>query len=195
VSPLDWTRTQTFGDSVLLELVSPSPKLAGNWLIGLGPTFIFPTANSKWTGQGKYQAGPAGLIGYLDQHYIVGLFPQQWYSFSGAGGSRASTSQMNLQPFLTFFLAGGWSVGYSGNILANWKADAGDVWTVPLGIAVGKVHRFGKLPIRIQLATQYMVASPDTFGQRWNFQLTISPVLPKLVQGNLSDPSSLHFGL
>ena len=91
-SPIEWTRSSTFGDTILLELFSPSPKLAGQWLLGLGPTFIFPTANSEWTGQGKYQAGPAGLFGYLDEHWILGVFPQQWYSFSGAGGSRDSTS-------------------------------------------------------------------------------------------------------
>lgn len=195
VTPLDWTRSQTFGDSVLMELVSPSPKQAGQWLLGAGPTFIFPTANSKWTGQGKYQAGPAGLVGYLAEKWILGSLVQQWYSFSGAGGSRASTSQMNLQPFASLFLEDGWSVGYSGNILANWKADGGNVWTVPLGIGVGKVQKFGKLPIRIQLAIQYLVVRPDEFGQKWNFQLSFVPVLPKLIKGNLADPSSLHFGM
>ncbi len=193
--PIEWTRSETFGDTVLLELISPSPKLAGSWLFGLGPTFIFPTANSEYTGQGKYQAGPAGLFGYLDEHWILALFPQQWYSFSGAGSSRESTSQLNLQPVAAIFLKDGWSVGYSGNILANWKADAGDVWTVPIGVSVGKVQKFGKLPIKIQLAAQYMVARPDQFGQKWNFQLSIVPVLPKLIKGNLADPSTLTFGL
>jgi hypothetical protein len=28
---------------------------------------------------------------------------------------------MNLQPFAALFFEEGWSVGYSGNILANWK--------------------------------------------------------------------------
>jgi len=197
VSPLDWTRSSTFGDSVLLELISPSPKIAGNWLIGLGPTFIFPTANSEWTGQGKYQAGPSGLLGYLDKKWILAGFVQQWYSFSGAGGSRDSTSQMNFQPVAAYFLEDGWSVGYSGNILANWEAGrtGGNVWTVPLGVAVGKVQKFGKLPIKIQLAVQYMVVRPDEFGQKWNFQLSFVPVLPKLIKGNLADPSSLGFGL
>jgi hypothetical protein len=43
-NPGDIDRTSTIGDTVLMELLSPSPKLAGNWLLGLGPTFIFPTA-------------------------------------------------------------------------------------------------------------------------------------------------------
>jgi len=60
---------------------------------------------------------------------------------------------------------------------------------------VGRVERIGKLPIKWQLAAQYMVVRPDEFGQKWNFQLTLTPVLPKLVRGNLADPSSLSFGM
>jgi hypothetical protein len=52
-NPADIERTTGFGDTVLMELVSASPKLVGNWLLGLGPTFIFPTASSDYTGQGK----------------------------------------------------------------------------------------------------------------------------------------------
>ena len=122
-------------------------------------------------------------------------FVQQWYSFSGAGGSRDEHESDEPAADRRVFLEDGWSVGYSGNILANWKADAGDVWTVPLGVAVGKVQKFGKLPIKIQLAVQYMVVRPDEFGQKWNFQLRFVPVLPKLIKGNLADPSSLHFGM
>ena len=93
---------------------------------------------------------------------------------------------MNLQPIAAYFLPGGWSIGYSGNILANWKAaSAGDTWTVPLGLALSKVVKFGKLPVKLGLAAQYMVHHPDNFGQQWNIQLTVAPVLPKLIKGTL----------
>jgi len=192
--PLDIDRTTSFGDSVLLELLSPSPKLAGNWLLGLGPTFIFPTAGSDWTGQGKWQIGPAALAGYLADKWIVGALAQQWMSVGGSK-SRATVSQMNLQPFASYFLPDGWSIGYSGNILANWEEDGDDVWTVPIGVAIAKVIKLGKLPMRIALAGQYMPVHPDVFGQRWNVQVILAPVLPKLVRGNLTDPSQLRFGI
>jgi hypothetical protein len=192
--PLDMDRTTGFGDTVLLELFSPSSKLAGNWLLGAGPTFIFPSASTQWTGQGKWQAGPSVVVGYLSEKWIAGAFLQQWMSFSGSN-SRASVSQMNLQPFFSWFLRDGWSVGYSGNVLANWEASGGDVWTVPIGASVAKVLKLGKLPVRIALAGQYMPVRPDVFGQKWNLQVVVAPVLPKLVRGNLSDPSSLRFGL
>lgn len=188
-------RSTAFGDITLLNLVSPSPKLVGNWLLGVGPTWIFPTAPSDFTGQGKYQVGPAALAGYLSEKWIVGALVQNWWSFGGEG-HRPDTNGMNLQPIAAYFLPGGWSVGYSGNILANWDADRGrDVWTIPVGAAVSKVHKFGKLPIKFSLGLQWFPIQPEEYGQDWNVQIQITPVIPKLVQGQLADPSSVHFGM
>jgi hypothetical protein len=192
--PTNVDRSTAFGDVTLLQLVSPSPQLVGNWLLGFGPTWIFPTANSDFTGQDKYQVGPAGLVGYLADKWIVGGLYQSWWSFSGSD-LRDDTASMNFQPFASYFLQDGWSVGYSGNILANWKNSAGSDYTVPIGLAVSKVTKLGKLPVRFALAVQWMAVQPDLYGQKWNFQLVISPVLPKLVRGNLVDPSQLEFGL
>ena len=175
----DYERTTGFGDMILLELFSPADS--GKWILGAGPTFIFPTATSTFTGQGKWQAGPALVVGYLTDKFIVGAFPQQWWSFAG-DSSRPDTSQMNLQPIAAWFFGEGWSVGYSGNILANWKASSGNVWTVPVGVAVGKVLKLGRLPVKVQLAGQYMPIRPDNVGQEWNIQLQLTPVIPKLIK-------------
>ena len=175
-------RTTNFGDWTQLELLSPAES--GNWLLGGGPTFIFPTAGSIYTGQGKWQVGPAAVVAYMTKKFILGVFPQQWWSYAG-DPSRADTSQMNIQPIANLFFDGGWNVGYSGNILANWEASGSDRWTVPIGVGVGKVVKFGRLPVKISLAGQYMVTQPDPVGQRWNIQLSLTPVLPKLIKGVL----------
>jgi hypothetical protein len=180
-------RTTGFGDTVFMEMLAATPRLVGNWLLGVGPTFIFPTASSNFTGQGKWQVGPAVVVGYLSKKWILGAFVQNWTSFGGSG-NRPDTNQMNLQPFAAYFLPGGWSIGYSGNILANWKADsAGDVWTVPIGIGIGKVVKLGPLPVKIGLSVQYMLHHPDNFGQKWNIQLGVTPVIPNLIKGTLFD--------
>src|SRR5690348_18168485 len=44
-------RVTGFGDTILATLVSTSPRLAGPWLLGLGPSFIFPTASNSRLGQ------------------------------------------------------------------------------------------------------------------------------------------------
>jgi len=175
-------RTTTFGDWTQLELFSPANS--GNWLLGAGPTFIFPTAGSVYTGQGKFQVGPALVLAYMTKKYIVGVFPQQWWSYAG-DASRPNTSQINIQPIASLFFDGGWNVGYSGNITASWKEPGDNRWTVPIGINVGKVLKLGRLPVKVGLSAQYMVMQPDPVGQRWNVQLLLTPVLPKLIQGTL----------
>jgi hypothetical protein len=177
--PGEFERTTGFGDIILLELLSPAHT--GHWILGAGPTFIFPTATSDFTGQGKWQAGPALVVGYLTKEFIVGVFPQQWWSFAG-DSSRPDTSQMNLQPFAAWFFAEGWSLAYSGNILADWKAPSDNRWTVPIGVAIGKVVKLGKLPVKFQLGGQYMPIHPDDVGQEWNIQLVVTPVIPKLIK-------------
>jgi hypothetical protein len=176
-------RTTNFGDWTQLELLSPACG-TGDWLIGAGPTFIFPTAGSVYTGQGKFQVGPALVVAYMTKKYILGLFPQQWWSYAG-DANRSNTSQMNLQPIINLFFDGGWNVGYSGNILADWRQPANNRWTVPIGVGVGRVVKFGRLPIKIALAGQYMVKQPDPVGQKWNVQILLTPVIPKLIGGTL----------
>jgi hypothetical protein len=180
-APGQFERTAGLGDMVLLELLSPAHS--GHWLLGAGPTFIFPTATSTFTGQGKVQAGPSVVVGYLTKEFILGVFPQQWFSIGG-DSDRPDTSQLNLQPFANLFFGEGWSMGYSGNILANWKASSGNVWTVPVGVGVGKVVKLGRLPVKFQLALQYMPVHPRD-GQEWDVQVLIAPVIPKLIKGTL----------
>ena len=46
------------------------------------------------------------------------------------------------------------------------QAVAIDTWTVPLGVGISKVVKVGPLPVRLQLAGQYMVHHPDIGGQK-----------------------------
>jgi hypothetical protein len=168
-----------FGDTILASMLSPAN--AGHWLLGIGPSFIFPTASHDQTGQGKVSAGPAGVVGYLGEHWIAFLFPQQWFSFAGTG-SRRTVSQMNLQYGFNYFLPDGWAIGTTPNVLINWRGDGGQQVTLPIGPTLSKVLKFGPLPVKLQLAGQYMPIRPDELGQKVNVQITITPVIPRLVE-------------
>jgi hypothetical protein len=76
-------RVTGFGDIILATLFSPSPKLVGPWLLEAGPSFIFPTASNSPLGQNKWQLRPAGVLGYLGDKWLAGVFPQQWFSVGG----------------------------------------------------------------------------------------------------------------
>jgi hypothetical protein len=177
-------RVTGFGDTIFATMLSPTDKLTGNWLLAAGPTFIFPTASNSRLGQDKWQLGPAGVVGYLGEKFLAGIFPQQWWSVGGPGNN--TISQLNLQYFASYFFGEGWSVTTSPNMLVNWYAPKGqNMLTFPIGVGASKVQRFGKLPVRFAVQGQYMPVHPNAFGQKWNIQVVIAPVIPKLIKGDV----------
>jgi len=60
-----------------------------------------------------------------------------------------------------------------------------DYWTTEGDIRYGFQSKLGRLPIKIQLAVQYMPVHPRISGQEWNVQVSVTPVIPKLVKGVL----------
>jgi len=55
--------------------------------------------------------------------------------------------------------------------------------------------KLGPLPVKLSVAGQYMVVSPDEYGQQWNVQFVAASVLPVLIRGELAHPAGLEFGL
>ena len=113
-SPGEFARDTGLGDLALVELLSPANS--GNWILGVGPTAIFPTATSEFTGQGKWQLGPTAVVGYLTKQYFIGVFPQQWWSIGGQHG-KPNTNQMNLNPSRRSSSA---RAGASGTRVTSW---------------------------------------------------------------------------
>jgi hypothetical protein len=162
-APDQFERAAGLGDLALLELLSPAHS--GNWVLGAGPTAIFPTATSHFTGQGKWQLGPSVVVGYLTKEFFIGVFPQQWWSIGGEHG-RPDTNQMNLQPIASVFFGEGWNVFYSGNILADWTAPSEDVWTVPVGLGLGKVVETGASAHQVYSRSTVHASAPSYLRPR-----------------------------
>jgi len=177
---LDWSRTGGMGDMAFVTFLSPN--LPG-WILGMGPTFIFPTASTYDLGQGKFQMGPAAVVGFITKHWVGLIFAQNWWSIAGTHQTPV-TNQMNLQYALTRMLPGAWQIQMTPNILIDWRAKPGNQVTFPIGIGVGKTFRIhpGLPPISTSLEFQYMPVHPDDFGQRFNIRFVFKPVLPNLVK-------------
>jgi hypothetical protein len=47
------------------------------------------------------------------------------------------------------------------------------------------MHKFGKLPVKFQLAIEKSIVREDDFGVDWNLRLNIIPVIPGLVKSPL----------
>ena len=174
--PSGGTQRETgFGDIVLASVLAPNKGKGFMWAIG--PTWQFPSASSDFTGSGKWSVGPAAAALWVGEKWIFGVFPQQWFSFAG-DGDRKDVSLLDMQYFVWRLFPGGWQVGFAQDIIANWKADSGNKWTVPVGLGAGKTFALGGHPFKLDAQVSYAVVHPDDFGQRWGFRIRFTPIIP-----------------
>jgi len=170
-------RKTAFGDIILASIFAPNKPKGLLWAIG--PTWQFPSASSDFTGTGKWSVGPAAAAFWVGEKWIFGAFPQQWFSFAG-DGDREDVSLLDVQYFVWRLFPGGWQVGFAQDITANWKADGGNTWTVPVGLGAGKTFELGGHHFKIDAQVSYAVVHPDDAGQRWGFRIRFSPIIGAL---------------
>jgi hypothetical protein len=140
------TRTE-FGDMQLLDVaVLPWPRKETGLLLGVGPTFVFPTATSTSAGQGSWQAGPAVAGVYKGIPWLVaGFVLQDPISFAYSSPNRPPQNTLEFQPILAIHLWQGW---YLRSAEATWVCDfhRHSPTVLPLSLGVGDVIVHPGLP-------------------------------------------------
>ncbi len=152
------TRTE-LGDLALFDLaVLPWPDRKGGFLIGLGPTFVFPTATSRSAGEGAWQAGPAlGLIYRGIPGLLAGFIAQNPISFAYTSPRRPPQNAFELQPVFAYHLWGKW---YLRSAEANWTIGwrRGSPTMLPLSMGIGRTFvRPGLPPMSFFVTGQWML--------------------------------------
>lgn len=167
------------GDAEFMAMLSPVGS--SNFFWGAGPTAVFPTATDKRLGAGKWQLGGALAAVYMDERWVAGIFPQQWWSIGG-DPDRRGVSLTKTQYFLWYSPAPTWQVGMSPNVLIDWEQKkAENAVTLPIGLGVAKLVTLGELPVKIAVEADYSIIRPRHMeGTEWTFRLTITPIIPKL---------------
>ena len=129
--------TWGIGDSMFQLFVSPVSD--GNWKWGIGPQFSFPThTNSDLRGP-DWGAGVSGVLIGSVGNWSLGAVAGNLWSFDG------NFSQLNIQPLVYYNIESlpGVSLSYNTSIIADWKIDSSDRWTVPVGAGIGKTFLLG----------------------------------------------------
>ena len=176
----DFRNLGGLGDSQLPLLVSPP---TGNLLLGLGPTWLLPTATRTEFGRAQWGAGPALVLGYKTKDWIAGVFPQYTWGIGGWNGKdKPDASYLTMLYFFAYTLPDAWQVGFNPTINYDARATSGNRWNVPVGIFVAKTTKIGKLPVKVLVSLEYSVVSQDAFGQRAQIKVDIVPVVPSLVK-------------
>lgn len=178
------TTTTALDDFQLLDLfVMPWPNdkvTLFRW--GVGPTFVFPTSTSQFTGKGAWQMGPAGAFGYrgIPGLQIAGLI-QQSTSFAYTSSHSTPQSSIQIQPMLSYQLGRGWYVKSSD---ATWTINYRHKTStqLPLSVGFGKVWKFGEgYAIDTSFSGEWMVyrqfsTQTEQFALRFQMNLLLPQV-------------------
>ena len=148
---------------------------AGRVIWGAGPVILLPTASDDRLGAEKFGVGPSAVVLTQPGKWTIGALFNHIWSTSGAN-NRKDVNQTFLQPFTSYNLGAGLSVGVAIEATANWSAD--DTWTVPMLFNVSKVTLLGKQPVNLSMAAGPMLASPDA-GASWRFRVSATFLFPR----------------
>ena len=177
-TPGGGTRTD-FGDMQLFDLaVLPWPPAETGLRFGLGPTFVFPTATSKFAGQGAWQAGPACAAVYTGvPRLLIGFLLQNPISFAYTSPDRPSQNTLAFQPAVLFSLWDGWYLrSADATWVYGWRRHSPSL--LPLSLGVGRVMvRPGLPPLNFYVSAQWMAYHQNSpIASHWsiNFGVTIA---------------------
>jgi len=172
------------GDIQLPLTLNLPERYSGNFLLGAGPVGLFPSATDDDLGQDQWALGPAAVLGYKTKKLTTGIFPNYFWKVgsSGQDEDQRDVNQGSLLYFLILNLPNAWQAGFNPTITYNHNADHGNKWNVPVGLFAGKTIKIGKMPVNIKAGLEYSVVSPDAFGQRAQFRIQITPVIPSLIK-------------
>jgi hypothetical protein len=142
-----------------------SPSDPGKLIWGIGPALVFPTASDDVLGAKKWSAGPSLIMLTMPGKWVIGVLANNVWSFAG-DSERADVNIMLIQYFVNYNFSGGWYVSSAPIITANWKAEEGQEWLVPLGGGAGKIFRVGSQAMNAQFQAFSNVVKPDN-GPDW----------------------------
>jgi hypothetical protein len=163
------------GDILFTAFYSPESK---GFIWGVGPVMSFPSGDDTH-GSGKWGIGPSVVMLAMPDKWVLGFIANNVWSFAG-DENRADVNFFTLQPFINynfpqFYLA------FSPIITSNWEAENGNQWTLPLGLGIGKLFRFSKLP-PINFTVSYFnnVVKPENTAD-WTLRIVAAVLLPKSI--------------
>jgi hypothetical protein len=151
--PTPFGTTTAFGDMRFVDL---GVLDAGhNLLFAVGPTFVFPTASDMFTGQGKWQAGPAAAVAFVPRDWLFGVLAQNPISFAG-DSNRPEANALFLQPFITYQLGHGWFLRSEPQMVFDWQTNKQQL---PLDAGIGRVFKIGRQYVNAFVEPAWNVSS------------------------------------
>jgi hypothetical protein len=141
------------GDFNIFDAIRVSPAESKN-VLAVGPMLVAPTATNRFLGQGKWQAGLAGVgVHPLSEGSLLIATLTWQHSFAG-DHTRPDAQVVTFQPIAALSIGGGYYVRSSG----IWTFDIRNNKTlIPLGAGFGKVFKTGNAIVNAFVEPQFTV--------------------------------------
>lgn len=159
-------------DSTLFNLTTFTEPW-GRW--GVGAVALLPTGSSGVSAE-KWALGPAAGFSVQAGDVLWGVFNQNLLTVTG-DDDMPDVNLSTLQPIFNIGLGDGWSTGLS-EMVFTYDWDANEFTSLPLGLKLSKLTRFGKLPVQFVASYEHDfydegVTSSDTVS------FTVKLLVPK----------------
>jgi hypothetical protein len=146
-------RQSGLGDFNVFDAIRVSPGESKD-VLAVGPMLVAPTATNRFQGQGKWQAGLAGVAVHplSEGSLLIGILTWQ-HSFAGEH-ARPDTQVVTFQPIAALSIGGGYYVRSSG----IWSFDiSNNKRLIPLDAGFGKVFKTGNAIVNVFIEPQFTV--------------------------------------
>jgi len=146
-----------FEDMTLFDMAL-YPASWGRFGVGIVSSIPLAEGNKQWS------VGPA--VGFVNNSLAkgvnIGLFNQNLFRIAG-DDNRDYTRMSSFQPIVNYSIGGGWNVGGGDmQFIYDWSASQ---WvSLPIALQVGKLIKFGDLPVNISAQYQHNFADEVTLG-------------------------------
>lgn len=167
------------GDIQFSTFFSPKAPTASGWIWGAGVVAQLDTATDDRLGQGAWGLGPTAVALRSQNAWLYGALINNVWSVSEDSG-RNDVNQMLIQPFINYNFPDipGRYLTFAPIITANWEASSSNTWTVPLGLGIGQIMKFGEQPVNLQASYYYNVERPDN-AANYQVRLQVQFLFPK----------------
>lgn len=151
-----------------------TPKNPANgWIWGAGPVLRLPTATRTSFGQGRWGAGPTGVVLRQDGDWTYGMLANHIWSFAGWGPDNVNMTY--LQPFLAYTTGSLTTFGAGSEMAYDWVSRQ---WVVPVDLTISQLVRIGKLPLQLGVGGRLYAERPAG-GPDWGLTMTLTFMFPK----------------
>jgi hypothetical protein len=167
------TSVNGIGDTTYTAFFSPAQP--GEWIWGIGPVFLLPTATENTLGSDKWGIGPSAVALKMPGRWVIGALVNNIWSVAGDGAN--DVNQFLLQYFVNYNFDKGWYAVSAPIITANWNA-TGEKWTIPFGGGFGRIVKFGSQPVNLSAHAYYNAVKPTNAGD-WSLRLQAQFLFPR----------------